>query len=151
MQTVKEHTKRNYKPQSELYREYAKNPINHPIGMMDRGKRSVDVVTDISHLNVEELAKLILNVNDNALNSFLQEIRRSLPVLERPLVTSRGDGKSYIYSNFNPKYAQMSITILRTYYNFRKPYKTKGKKETPAQRLGIAEWVYTWDDIINKR
>lgn len=137
--------------QGEVYRDYAKNPIHHPIGMMDRGKRSVDVITDMSHLNIRELAKPILNVNDNAVNSFLQEIRRSLSVLERPLVTSRGDGKSYIYSNFNQKYAQMSITILRTYYNFCKTYKTKGIKETPAQRLGIAERVYTWDDIIYKR
>ena len=138
-------------PQGEVYREYAKNPIDHPIGMMDRGKRSLDVVTDMSHLENEALAKLLLNVNDNAVNSFLQEIRRSLSVIERPLVTSRGDGKSYIYSNFNPKYAQMAITILRTYYNFCKPYKTKDKKETPAQRLGIADRVYTWNDIIYKR
>jgi hypothetical protein len=28
----------------------------------------------------------------------------------------RGGGKSYIYANFNPKYAQMAVTILRTYY-----------------------------------
>jgi hypothetical protein len=32
--------------------------------------------------------------------------------MERPLVTARGDGKSYIYENFNPKYAQDANTIL---------------------------------------
>lgn len=138
-------------PAGEVYREYDKNPIEHPIGMMDRGSRMIDVVTDMSHLDNEALANLLLGVNDNAVNSFLQEIRRSLSVLERPLVTSRGDGKSYIYSNFNPRYAQMAITILRTYYNFCKPYKTKGRNETPAQRLGIADRVYTWKDIIYKR
>ncbi len=51
--------------------------------------------------------------------------------------------KSYIYSNFNPRYAQMALTILRTYYNFCLSYKTRqGKQEivaTPAQRLGNCE------------
>ncbi len=87
----------------------------------------------------------------NAVNNFLQEIRRSLSVLERPLVTSRGDGKSYIYANFNPKYAQMSITILRTYYNFCNTITTNGDKKTPAQRIGIADKMYDWNDIIYKR
>jgi len=77
-------------------------------------------------------------VNDNAINGFFQTVKRRLSILERPLVTARGDGKSYIYSNFNPKYSQIAITILRTYYNFYLPYKTPGKEETPAQRLGIA-------------
>ena len=37
--------------------------------------------------------------------------------------------KSYIwdYANFNPKYAQMAVTILRTYYNFCLGMNTKGK------------------------
>lgn len=44
-----------------------------------------------------------------------QNIRKRLSILERPKTTTRGDGKSYIFSNFNPKYAQMSLAILRTY------------------------------------
>ncbi|MTD30125.1 hypothetical protein [Planomicrobium sp. YIM 101495] len=74
-----------------------------------------------------------------------------MSILERPLVTARGDGKSYIYSNFNPRYSQMAITILRTYYNFCMPFNSNGEKKTPAQRLGIADKVYTWEDIIYKR
>lgn len=45
----------------------------------------------------------------------------------------------------------MAITILRRYYNFCMPYKTKDKEETPAQRLGIADKVYDWENIIYKR
>ena len=48
----------------------------------------------------------------------IQEVRRSISIFERPLVTSWGDWNSCIYANFNPKYALMSVTILRTYYNF---------------------------------
>jgi hypothetical protein len=79
------------------------------------------------------LARLLLELNDNAVNIFLQETRRSISILERPLVTSRGDGKSNFYANFNPKYAQMSVTIVRTFYNFCKATKTNGVQMTPAQ------------------
>lgn len=77
---------------------------------------------------------------------------RKLSVLERPLTTARGDGKSYIYSNFNPKYAQMATTILRTYYNFCLPYKSYDKQKlTPAQRLGITDKRFKIEDILYLR
>ena len=135
----------------EIYTVHKPNKIEHPIPTADRGSHYIDVITDTSKLNDEDLARLIVQANDNSVNAFLQEIRRCLSVLERPLVTSRGDGKSYIYSNFNPKYAQMAVTILRTYYNFCKPFKSRNTKLTPAQRIGIAERVYSWEDIIYKR
>lgn len=75
------------------------------------------------------MAKMILNVNDHATNFFIQQIRRKLSVLERPLTSARDEGKSYIYSNFNPKYVQMTLTILRTYYNFCMPYNSAEKEK----------------------
>ena len=79
---------------------------------------------------------------------FIQHIRRRLSILERPLTTARGDGKSYIYSNFNPKYAQMALTILRTYYNFCFAFKTKDSIGTPTQRLGITKRIFNLKDIL---
>lgn len=140
-----------FAPDGTPYNVHKSNKIEHPIAMADRGTRYIDVITDASNLSDEHLARLLVRANDNAVNSFLQEIRRSLSFLERPLVTSRGDGKSYIYSNFNPKYAQMAITILRTYYNFCEPFNSNGVKQTPAQRIGIVEKEYDWKDIIYKR
>lgn len=135
--------------------EYADNPVDHPLASIDRGFRSVDCTTDLSSLEPKEVAALIVNVNDNSTNSFIQHIRRRLSILERPLTTARGDGKSYIYSNFNPKYAQMALTILRTYYNFCLPYKTKEGKsitlKTPAQRLGLTDKEFSLEDIIYLR
>jgi hypothetical protein len=95
---------------------------------------------------------MVMNVNDNATNSFIQQIRRRLSIFERPLMTARGEGKSYIYANFNPKYAQYSLTILRTFYNFCETYKsTDDKEQTPAQRLGIKDKVFDLKDIIYLR
>lgn len=128
--------------------EYANNSIEHPLATIDRGFRLVVCKTNLSSLEPRDIANLILEVNDNATNTFIQHIQRRLSTLEIPLTTARGDGKSYIYSNFNTKYAQMALTILRTYYNFCFSYKTKDRVGTPAQRLGIAEKQFKIKDII---
>lgn len=128
--------------------EYADNLIEHPLATIDRGFRSVDCTTNLSSLEPKDIASLIMNVNDNATNTFIQQIRRRLSILERPLTIARGDGKSYIYSNFNPKDAQRALTILRTYYNFCFAFKSNGVMETPAQRIGIAKKKFNINDII---
>lgn len=111
---------------------------------------------DVSSLPVRMIAKSLSErvrtnwfLNSDSLRSLVEkQIRRRISILERPLVTARNDGKSYIYSNFNPKYAQYAVTILRTYYNFCVTKKFGKKKLTPAQRLGIADRHYEWKDII---
>jgi hypothetical protein len=132
-----------------LYPTWGKNPICHPLPAVDEGTRIVDCTCNVSGYTAEHLANLVLKVNNYAVNSFFQQIHRRLSILERPLVTARGDGKSYVYSNFNPRYAQYAITILRTYYNFCHTYKAIGGKNlTPAQQLGIANRKYNMNDII---
>jgi len=130
------------------YRIHKDNPIEHPLASRDKGFHTVDCLTDLSSYEASDVAKMILNVNDHSSNSFIQLVRRRVSFLERPLTTARGDKKSYIYSNFNPKYAQYMVTILRTYYNFCKPMKMGKKKLTPAQRLGITDKQFDIEDII---
>ncbi|MDM5188045.1 insertion element protein [Bacillus sp. DX4.1] len=131
------------------YRKWAKKPIEHPLPSIDQGKWFVDCTTDLSSYEIEHVANMLVKVNDKATSAFMQQIRRRLSILERPLVTARGEGKSYIYANFNPKYAQYVLTILRTFYNFCLPYNSWDKvKATPAQRLGIADKQFTMKDII---
>lgn len=100
------------------------------------------------YISESELAELIVQVNNRAIDNFFQEVRRRISVLERPMVSSRGDGKSYIYTNYNPKYAQQIVTIFRTFYNFCFPKKSGGKLLTPAQRLGITDKVFEIKDIV---
>ncbi|WP_062350029.1 hypothetical protein [Bacillus kwashiorkori] len=132
----------------QTYKVWAKNPIEHPLPPSDKGYFSVDCTTDISSYSDEHVANMLLKVSDRPTNNFMQVIRRRLSILERPLVTARGGGKSYIYANFNPKYAQMSLTILRTYYNFCLASKTKGINKTPAQQLGLTDKQFTINDIL---
>jgi transposase-like protein len=132
----------------KTYIKDANNPLEHPIAAIDKGYYSVDCKTDVSGLSEKELAKLLIQVNDQSSDAFIQVIRRRLNILERPLVTARGEGKSYIYANFNPKYAQFALTILRTYYNFC----MKDKQDmTPAQRIGLTDKVFELEDIIYLR
>lgn len=130
------------------YKVWARNPIDYPLPPKDKGDFFVDCKTDVSSEDTEHLANMILKVSDRATNNFMQNIRRRLSILERPLVTARGDGKSYIYANFNPKYAQMAVTILRTYYNFCLANKTEGTRKTPAQQSGLTDKQFTMSDII---
>ena len=112
----------------------------------------MDCKTDLSSLEPKEIANLVLNVSDYSTNSFMQQIRRRLSILERPLVTARGDWKSYIYTNFNPKYAQSSLTILRIFYNFCEATKDlDGAKRTLEQRLGITDKQFDLKDLLYLR
>ncbi len=124
------------------------NPVVSPLADKDEGERFIKCITDVRGIPTDELARLLVNVNSRTINNFFQELRRRVSILERPLVSGRGDGKSYIYSNYNPKYAQYAVTIFRTFYNFCWLKKLNGKLLTPAQRLGITDKVYNVKDII---
>lgn len=123
-------------------------PIKHPYPYKDEGERYINCVTDLSYLDNLELARLLYKVDMRSINTFFNQIRRKVSILERPLYGGRNEGKSYIYSNFNPKYAQYIVTILRTYLNFCDTYKYKGVKITPAMKLGIAVKPYSIKDIL---
>lgn len=125
-----------------------KNRIKHPLPDKDEGIRWVNLISHVEYMSNEELANLILFVNSRAINNYFQSVRRHISELERPLVTARGDGKSYIYANYNPKYARQMLTIFRTFYNFCWKTKIGKSRMTPAQRIGIADKVYDIKDII---
>lgn len=122
--------------------------IPHPLPYKDEGDRFIRCLTDLSDLTSTEIAERLYKVDLRGINTFFNQIRRKVSILERPLAGGRSDGKSYIYANFNPKYAQHMVTILRTYLNFCESYKYKGKEITPAMRLGLTDKVFTIRDII---
>ncbi|MCL4462700.1 MAG: insertion element protein [Firmicutes bacterium] len=139
-----------------IFKKKATTPINHPIPTIDEGIRSIHCFTDVSDLSNRDLATAMVNVNQQVLKSFFGQIHRRISIFERPLLTARRDRKSYIYANFNPKYGQYALTILRTYHNFCQPWSSSrnkgGSKEkavlTPAQRLGLTNKVFEMKDII---
>lgn len=147
---LKTHSFFDYKVINGIEYPYrSKRTINHPLPFKDEGERYINVVSPLNNVSDSELANIIIKVNSRAIDNYFQSIRRKLSILERPLVTSRGDGKSYIYANYNPKYAQYMLTIFRTVYNFCLPQgSSKENKKTPAMSLGISNKFYTLKDII---
>lgn len=139
---------RNVEHNGRSYPIYAHNPIEHPFPHKDEGIRYVDCLTNLSRLSHMDLAEKLYHVDMRSINTYFNQIRRRASILERPLVSGRGEGKSYIYSNFNPKYAHYMLTILRTYLNFCDTFKYKKKEVTPAMLLGIADKPFTLEDII---
>lgn len=133
----------------QIYNKRSKNFIEHPLPSINEGVRYLDCLTPIDHLSTIKLASMLVNVNNHAVDTFYNQVRRRISILERPLVTATNAGKSYIYSNYNPMYAQYAVTILRAFYNFCWTIRSfDGKDQTPAQRLGIANKVYSYEDII---
>lgn len=130
------------------YPTRGKNTIKSPLSDKDEGYRLLNCITDVRDMSLENLAELLVQVNSRTINNYFQQIRRRISILERPLVTARGDGKSYIYANYNPKYAQYVLTIFRTVYNFCWATKANGNSQTPAQRLGLTDKVFDYKDII---
>lgn len=127
-----------------------KDFFKSPLSTKDEGYRWIKSITDTRNIPADELAKVLVHIGNWATNNYYQELHRRVSLLERPLTTARGDGKSYIYANYNPKYAQQLVTIFRTLYNFCWKRK-KGKNPqrlTPAQRLGIADKAYDLKDIL---
>jgi len=133
----------------EQHRRLTGHKVEHPLPGIDQGKRLVAPTTDLSDYSSQEIAELLLQIDNHATSAFMQQMRRRLSILERPLVTARKDGRSYIYANSKPKYAQYAVTILRTWYNFCSPFKTAdGIEATPAQRLGLSDRVFDLSDIV---
>ncbi len=64
------------------YPKWVRNPLNHPLATIDRGYRLIDCTTDLTSYETEDVAKLMLNVNDNSTNAFMQQIRRRISILE---------------------------------------------------------------------
>lgn len=124
------------------------NPIKHPLPDKDEGIRWVNLISYLEVIVNEEMTNLVMEVNSRSINNFFQEVRRRISLLERPIVTARGDGKSYIYANYNPKYAQQVLTIFRTFYNFCWARKYGDIYLTPAQKLGLTDKVFNYEDIV---
>jgi hypothetical protein len=85
---------------------------------------------------------MVMKVNDNATKIFIQQTRRSLSILERPLMTARGNGKCYIYANFNPENAQYALIILQTFYKFFETYKSADGKELANTSFYLQLLIY---------
>jgi hypothetical protein len=113
---------------------------------MNEPRKKVLCLTATSNIDVERLARGYARASLNAIDRFFMQVRRRLSLLERPIGSASNTGKTwYGYSAYNPEVAAKVLTIFRAVYNFH----LKGdRRETPAQRLGLADRAWSLDDIL---
>lgn len=67
------------------------NPLTHPVSTKDEGVHFINCLTDTRDLPRDELASILMNVNNWAVDNFFHELRRRISIFERPLASARGD------------------------------------------------------------
>lgn len=122
----------------------------HPMPTMSEPDKAMCHLTDLGEsaqeYEIGHLAALYLKASMQGVDSFFQQLRRSINMLERPIQTaSKARRTWYGYSPYNPLMVEKLLGIYRTMRN----YVEAGKDgKTPALRLGLTSTNYTPEDIL---
>jgi hypothetical protein len=79
-------------------------------------------------------------------DSFFNQVRRRIAMLERPIHSSGNAGRTWnAYGAYDPEQIVKLLDIFRVYHN----YVLVGKdKKTPAMRLGLAQAPMKVKDLV---
>lgn len=122
--------------------------VKHPLPRMDEPEKMLCWLTRIGPSVDDEVLAMFLGVSMNGVDNVLQQVRRRISMLERPLKTASAQRAGWNgYGFYKPKNVQPSLNILRCYLNFCVVRERDNK--TAAMRLGIAQKPYTIEDILN--
>lgn len=120
--------------------------LNHPFPTMSEPEKAVAYLTDLGDYEVDHQAWLYHKASLHGVDSFFNQIRRRLSLLERPIHSKSNKGRIWNgYSPYNPGNVVKILDIMRTVHN----YILVGKDgKTPAVRLGLAQAPLDYEDII---
>jgi transposase-like protein len=120
--------------------------FDHPFPTMGEPEKAVACLTNIDSYDTEHKAWLYNKASLHAVDSFFNQIRRRLSLLERPIRSKSNKGRVWNgYSPYDPGNVTKLLNIMRTVHNYILPGKD-GK--TPAMRLGLARAPLDYEDII---
>ncbi len=120
--------------------------FDHPFPTMGEPEKAVACLTNIDSYDTEHKACLYNKASLHAVDSFFNQIRRRLSLLERPIRSKSNKGRVWNgYSPYDPGNVTKLLNIMRTVHNYILPGKD-GK--TPAMRLGLARAPLDYEDII---
>lgn len=120
--------------------------VSHPFPNMSEPEKAACHLTDQGQYSAEHLARLYLKASLHPIDRFFMLVRRRLSPLERPTSSSANAGRRwYSYSPYNPEIVVKLLDIFRVYYNY---CQFKGRKQTPAMRLGLAKGPVAEEDLI---
>jgi len=110
--------------------------LDHPFPTMSEPEKAVAYLTDLGDYNEDHQAWLYNKASLHGVDSFFNQVRRRLSLLERPIHPKSNKGRIWSgYSPYNPVNVAKVLDIMRTVHN----YILTGKDgKTPAERLGQA-------------
>lgn len=120
--------------------------LEHPAPSMSEPEKSVAYLSDLNDYNQDHLAWLYNKASLHGVDSYFNQIRRRLSLLERPIHSKSNNGRIWNgYSPYDPGNVIKLLEIMRTVHNF---ILLGQDGKTPAQRLGLAQAPITYEDII---
>jgi len=122
----------------------------HPLPDMSEPAKAVCYLTDLRReppdYDVSHTALLYLRATMRAVDNFFQQVRRSINLLERPILTASKNRRTwYGYSPYNPAMVEKLLDIYRTLHNFVEVGKDGS---TPAMRLVLKAAAVPVEDIL---
>lgn len=103
-------------------------------------------LTDLGNYTDDHAGRLYLRASLHAVDSYFQLARRRLTMAERPYGSASNQGRTWNgYGAYKPQNLAKVLDILRVYYNF---CPIKGRKETPAMKLGLARGPVKAEEIL---
>lgn len=120
--------------------------LDHPFPTMSEPEKAVSYLTDLGDYDENHQAWLYNKASLHGVDSFFNQVRRRLSLLERPIHSKSNKGRIWNgYSAYNPGNVAKVLDIMRTVHN----YILTGKDgKTPAERLGLAQAPLNYEDII---
>jgi transposase-like protein len=120
--------------------------LDHPFPTMSEPEKAVAYLTDLGDYDQDHKAWLYNKASLHGVDSFFNQVRRRISLLERPIRSKANKGRVWNgYAPYNPGNVAKVLDIMRTVHN----YILTGKDgKTPAQRLGLAQAPLDYRDII---
>jgi len=121
--------------------------VFHPLATMSEPEKAMCHLTDLGGCDENHLAWLYNKVSLHGVDSYFNQVRRRISILERGIHTSSNAGRVWSgYAPYNPVMVQKMLDILRVVHNYILKSGVTGK--TPAMRLGLANSFVTYEDIL---
>ena len=120
--------------------------FDYPFPTMSEPEKAVAYLTDLGDYDEDHKAWLYNKASLHGVDSFFNQVRRRLSLLERPIHSKSNKGRIWNgYSPYDPGNVTKVLDIMRTVHN----YILTGKDgKTPAERLGLAKAPLDYEDII---
>lgn len=125
--------------------------INMPLPSMSEPKKAVCWLTEHTDYDDNHVAWLYNKASLHGVDTYFMKSRRSISMCERSIHSAANAGRTWgAYQAYNPALLKKVLEIYRVYSNYCDVPQgvKKAERKTPAMRLGLADAVLDFNDIL---